>query len=94
MFLFYVLSFFKKGDNIQGGILFKEIWYSFDVTIACQTLKLLSSQILQHFSLKRLADLMMLKKKRSKNIFLAKEGSIQFSWLGTNENFIRAVMHP
>ena len=23
MFLFYVLSFFKKGDTIQGGILFK-----------------------------------------------------------------------
>ena len=23
MFLFYVLSFFKKGDNIQGGTLFK-----------------------------------------------------------------------
>ena len=33
MFLFYVLSFFKKGDTIQGrtlfkgGILLKEIWY-------------------------------------------------------------------
>ena len=27
MFLFYVLSFFKKGDTIQGGTLFKEIWY-------------------------------------------------------------------
>ena len=25
MFLFYVLSFFKKGDTIQGGTLFKEI---------------------------------------------------------------------
>ena len=24
MFLFYVLSFFKKGDSIQGGTLFKE----------------------------------------------------------------------
>ena len=24
MFLFYVLSFFKKGDIIQGGTLFKE----------------------------------------------------------------------
>ena len=23
MFLFYVLSIFKKGDNIQGGTLFK-----------------------------------------------------------------------
>ena len=23
MFLFYVLSFFKKGDTIQGGTLFK-----------------------------------------------------------------------
>ena len=23
MFLFYVLSFFKKGDTIQGGIFFK-----------------------------------------------------------------------
>ena len=32
------------------------------------------------------------KEKRSKNIFLAQEGSIQFSLLGTNENFIRAVM--
>ena len=27
MFLIYVLSFFKKGDNIQGGTLFKEIRY-------------------------------------------------------------------
>ena len=27
MFLFYVLSFFKKGDTIQGGTLFKEIQY-------------------------------------------------------------------
>ena len=34
------------------------------------------------------------KEKRSKDIFLAQEGSIQFSLLGTNENFIRAVMHP
>ena len=29
MFLFYVLSFFKKGDTIQGGTLFKEIRYTF-----------------------------------------------------------------
>ena len=28
MSLFYVLSFFKKGDTIQGGTLFKEIRYS------------------------------------------------------------------
>ena len=27
MFLFYVLSFFKKGETIQGGTLFKEIRY-------------------------------------------------------------------
>ena len=27
MFRYYVLSFFKKGDTIQGGTLFKEIWY-------------------------------------------------------------------
>ena len=27
MLLFYVLSFFKKGDTIQGGTLFKEIRY-------------------------------------------------------------------
>ena len=27
MFLFYVLSFFKKGDTIQRGTLFKEIRY-------------------------------------------------------------------
>ena len=27
MFLFYELSFFKKGDTIQGGTLFKEIRY-------------------------------------------------------------------
>ena len=27
MFLFYVLRFFKKRDTIQGGTLFKEIWY-------------------------------------------------------------------
>ena len=27
MFLFYVLSFFKKGDTIQGGTLFREIRY-------------------------------------------------------------------
>ena len=27
MFLFYVLSFFKKGDTIEGGTLFKEIRY-------------------------------------------------------------------
>ena len=27
MFLFYVLSFFKKEDTIQGGTLFKEIRY-------------------------------------------------------------------
>ena len=27
MFLFYVLSFFKKGDTIQGATLFKEIRY-------------------------------------------------------------------
>ena len=33
------------------------------------------------------------KEKRSKNIFSdQEEGSIQFSLLGTNENFIRAVM--
>ena len=30
MFLFYVLSFFKKGDTIQGGTLFKEIRYAMD----------------------------------------------------------------
>ena len=29
MFLFYVLSFFKKGDIIQGGTVFKEILYTF-----------------------------------------------------------------
>ena len=28
MFLFYVLSFFKKGDTIQGGTLFKEIRFT------------------------------------------------------------------
>ena len=28
MFLFYVPSFFKKGDTIQGGTLFKEIRYA------------------------------------------------------------------
>ena len=28
MFLFYVLSFFKKRDTIQGGTLFKEVRYS------------------------------------------------------------------
>ena len=28
MFLFYVLSFFKKGDIIEGGKLFKEIRYA------------------------------------------------------------------
>ena len=27
VFKFYVLSFFKKGDTIQGGTLFKEIRY-------------------------------------------------------------------
>ena len=27
MFLYYVLNFFKKGDTIQGGALFKEIRY-------------------------------------------------------------------
>ena len=27
MFLFYVLSFFKKGDTIQGGTLFKRGHY-------------------------------------------------------------------
>ena len=27
MFPFYALSFFKKGDTIQGGTLSKEIWY-------------------------------------------------------------------
>ena len=27
MFLFYVLSYFKKGDTIQGGTLLKEIQY-------------------------------------------------------------------
>ena len=27
MFLFYVLSFFKKEDTIEGGTLFKEIMY-------------------------------------------------------------------
>ena len=27
MFLFYVLSFFKKGDTIQGGTLFKKGHY-------------------------------------------------------------------
>ena len=31
MFLFYVLSFFKKGDTIKGGTLFKEIRYTFDL---------------------------------------------------------------
>ena len=30
-FLFYVLSFFKKGDTIQGGTLFKEIRYLFSL---------------------------------------------------------------
>ena len=28
MFLFYILSFFKKGDTIQGGKLFKGGHYS------------------------------------------------------------------
>ena len=32
MFLFYVLSFFKKGDTIQVGTLFKEIMY-FHMTV-------------------------------------------------------------
>ena len=27
MFLFYVLSFFKRGDTIQGGTLFKGGYY-------------------------------------------------------------------
>ena len=29
MFLFYALSFFKKGDAIQGGTLFKDIRYMY-----------------------------------------------------------------
>ena len=33
MFLFYVLSFSKKGDTIQGGTLFKKIWYMFFVPV-------------------------------------------------------------
>ena len=36
MFLFYVLNFFKKGNTIQGGTLFKEIRYSKET---CQILK-------------------------------------------------------
>ena len=31
MFLFYVVSFFKKGDTIQGGTLFKEIRYYLEI---------------------------------------------------------------
>ena len=33
MFLFYVLSFFKKGNTIQGGTLLKEIRYLFRFSI-------------------------------------------------------------
>ena len=37
MFLFYVLSFFKKGDAIQGRTLFKEIRYiEFVILNTCQ----------------------------------------------------------
>ena len=33
MFLFCVLSFFKKGDTIQGGTLFKEILINFEAAL-------------------------------------------------------------
>ena len=45
MFLFYVLCFFKKGDTIQGGILFKEIRYSQITIISYQTLYLQTNSI-------------------------------------------------
>ena len=49
MFLFYVLSFFKKGDTIQGGTLLKEIrffhkktcWGWFPKQICCEMLNVL-----------------------------------------------------
>ena len=34
MFLLYVLSFFKKGDIVQGGTLFKEIRYILQAQVA------------------------------------------------------------
>ena len=43
MFLFYVLSFFKKGDTIQGGTLFKGGHYLRKYGISHQSLGLVSS---------------------------------------------------
>ena len=66
MFLFYVLSFFKKGDTIQGGTLFKEIRYSsffshkvedsshFDPTLAADDFRVPGNKLCySKFSMKR-----------------------------------------
>ena len=61
MVLFYVLSFFKKGDTIQGGTLFnggtlfKEIWYLIPfwlvwADIKCTVHVALSRQPINQFS--------------------------------------------
>ena len=44
MFLFYVLSFFKKRETIQGGILIKGIWYAFDVLFSDLLMNVLNNQ--------------------------------------------------
>ena len=50
MFHFYVLSFFKKGATIQGGTLFKEIWYILSIFImAVRGRKHYSEHTLWHF---------------------------------------------
>ena len=40
MFLFYVLSFFKKGDIIQGRTLFKEIRYVLSMILFTQEISI------------------------------------------------------
>ena len=39
MFLFYVLSFFKKGDTIQGGKLFKGGHYRLEKVLTGDTIQ-------------------------------------------------------
>ena len=63
MFLFYVITFFKKGDTIQGGTLFEEIRYipffrvhdTFQKEILVRKPERKSCYFFPHFKLKLIA---------------------------------------
>ena len=57
MFLFYVLSFLKKGDTIQGGTLFKGGHYlgKYGNLILCSSLLFLEYFIIDNYKIIKLA---------------------------------------